>query len=514
MRRATMYFFFGCALFAQSRFEIADVHVSARVSNRYFRAGPVLGGRYELKSATMVDLIRTAYGVGRDKILGGPSWLDVERFDVSAKVPADSTAEMRRAMLQSLLADRFKLVLHKDSRPMPAYALIAGKSPRLKKADGAVEPGCILQSAGGYLTTQYFCRNMTMAAFAKGLRTMRGVSVGPNDVLDQTGLEGSWDFDVKWTSTENPEERITVFDAMEKQLGLKLAPRQVPMPVLVVDTVERNPTQNQPGVEAAFPALAMPTEFEVADIRPTDPDSRTRRFEVEPGGRLHVQGMPLRNLISRAFDTFNNDEVAGIPGWASRVRFDIVAKAPSTESAAAIRDRETIAPLLLALLVDRFKLSYHREDRLVSAYTLVAGKPKMKRADPASRTLCWSGDAPANAAPGSETLTCRNTTMAEFVEELLDLGPGLNWPVLDATGIDGGWDFTLTFNEEADTAEGAGHKREPGRAENHVPVAPDPNGAVSIFRAVEKQLGLKLEMHKRLMPVIVIDHLEQTPTDN
>ena len=124
------------------RFEIADVHVSAKTTNPFIRTGPARGGRYEVKTATMVDLIRIAYGFDPDKVLGGPNWLEMDRFDVVAKVPADSTAETQKLMLQSLLEDRFKLVAHKDTRPLPTYALTVGKKLQLKEADGSGETGC------------------------------------------------------------------------------------------------------------------------------------------------------------------------------------------------------------------------------------------------------------------------------------------------------------------------------------------------------------------------------------
>jgi uncharacterized protein (TIGR03435 family) len=160
----------------------------------------VRGGVYELKNATMVDLIRIAYGFDPDKVLGGPSWLEMDRFDVRAKVPAVSTPETHRLMLQSLLEDRFTLAVHKETKPLPTYALTAGKKPQLKEAEGTGESGCRPQTASGApsaggirimmngvpttislgpgMTIRYMCRNMTMAAFAAGLRGMMGASVG------------------------------------------------------------------------------------------------------------------------------------------------------------------------------------------------------------------------------------------------------------------------------------------------------------------------------------------------
>src|SRR5580658_10251457 len=117
----------GCLAFSQSpetapKFEIADVHVSAKTTNPYVRIGTVRGERYEVKLATMVDLIRIAYDFDPDKVLGGPTWLEMDRFDVLAKVPADSSPETLKPMLQTLLADRFKLVVHKDTKALPTYA--------------------------------------------------------------------------------------------------------------------------------------------------------------------------------------------------------------------------------------------------------------------------------------------------------------------------------------------------------------------------------------------------------
>lgn len=174
---------------------------------------------------------------------------------------------------------------------------------------------------------------------------------------------------------------------------------------------------------------------------------------------------------------------------------------------------DALAPMLRALLVDRFKMTYHSEERPMTAYSLVAAKPKMKKADPASRIFCKTGPAPAGAPPGSLTTTCQNATMALFAERLRNLYPGLNWPVLDATGIEGGWDFTLTFSRLPPNMNGPGRGGDAGPPDG-LPLASDPGGGYTIFEAIDKQLGLKLESQKRPMPVIVIDHLEQKPTDN
>src|ERR1041384_6487081 len=103
------------------QFPDADAHNSARTTQPIVRGPFYASGRYELRFATMLDMIRIAYAVDPERVSGGPTWLELDRFDVLAKAPENSNAETRRLMLQSLLADRFKLAIHNDSRPMPAW---------------------------------------------------------------------------------------------------------------------------------------------------------------------------------------------------------------------------------------------------------------------------------------------------------------------------------------------------------------------------------------------------------
>src|SRR5579884_2150456 len=122
---------------AAPAFDVADVHVSPRTPNPFFRTS-IHNGRYEIRYATMLDLIRTAYTVDPDKVYGGPSWLEFDRFDITAAVPPNTSEETRKQMLQQLLADRFKLVVHNDTKPVAGFVLSQGKGkPKLKEADPA-----------------------------------------------------------------------------------------------------------------------------------------------------------------------------------------------------------------------------------------------------------------------------------------------------------------------------------------------------------------------------------------
>ena len=117
-----------------------------------------------------------------------------------------------------------------------------------------------------------------------------------------------------------------------------------------------------------------------------------------------------------------------------------------------------------------------------------------------------------SGAARSAEMTCRNIAMAQFVEQLQMYGAGLTIQPLDSTGLEGGWDFTLSWNSRAGTNFGQARATD---AQPSAPAAaPDPDSGLTIFEAVEKQLGLKLEQRKRPVPVFVIDHLDEKPTDN
>jgi uncharacterized protein (TIGR03435 family) len=227
-----------------------------------------------------------------------------------------------------------------------------------------------------------------------------------------------------------------------------------------------------------------------------------------------------------------DEMIVGGPKWTETDRFDIIAKAPVPEninppaapapllapSGLPQLDIDTVWAMLRALLADRFKLKTHMEDRPVSAYTLTAVKPKLTKADPQNRTGCKEGPGPDGKDPRvanpilSRLVSCQNMTMAQFTEALPNLAGGyVHAAVLDSTGLDGAYDFTLNFSGAGQAQGGGGRSGDAQAAGGGA--ASDPNGALSLPDAVAKQLGLKLELQKRPLPVLVIDHVEK-PTDN
>ena len=501
-------------------FDIADVHISARSLNPGMRGGLVSGGRYELHTATMVDLVRVAYGVESANVVGGPAWLDTDRFDVIAKVSGTPTAETLQLMMQSLLADRFKLVVHKDTKALQGYALtFVKKVPQLKESKGDGDAGCSHSpgtegaAMGTLAYNTYTCHNMTMAALAQTLRMQAPGYVGGNLITDLTNLKGSWDFDIKWDALGRlaiaGSDGVSLFDSVAK-LGLKLELGSVPTPVIVVDRVNEKPTDNLPGVTKSLPVL--PKEFEVADIKPSAPGATDASGGIQPGGRITVRGMTLKQMMKLAWNIDDNDDetLLGGPKWLDVDRFDIVAKASAgVSNTGQPIDLDTLELMLRTLLIDRFKIVTHSDVQPVTVYALVAAKPKLTKADPSNRTGCKNTPVAGNTANSalSKSFTCLNVSTAQLADKLQGMAPGyVKHPVIDSTGMDGSWDFTLNFSNPLQLAS-VGRGGDAGQAA-------DPNGAISLFEALDRQLGLKLEQQKHPMPVVVIDHVEEKPSEN
>ena len=527
----------GPALAAQSteapRFDAADIHIRAHSNNPApFMSGGVLrAGRYDLRNATMLDLIATAYAVtDSDTILGGPNWLERDRFDIAAKAPNGTSPDTLKLMMQQLLAERFKLAIHKDMRPMSGFALTVGKGgkPKMKEAIGE-GGGCqgVPQAPQPNVVPLNIitCKGMTLELFAQQIRGMAGVYItGP--VTDLTGLKGYWDFDLKWTGRallpRAGSDGITFFDAVDQQLGLKLDQQRVSAPVLVVDSVNQKPMDNPSGVAASIP-VPPPMEFDVAEIKLSPPDAPTT-IRLLPGGRIDAQGVTMKMLMQVAWDITTDDLLSGAPKWFDETKYALVAKTSTAVSGPASNpnvDIDDLKAMLRALVTERFKLKAHYEDRPVTAYTLLVDKPRMAKADPAIRTGWKEGPAPDQKDQRNAILarmvTAKNMTMAQFAEDLQRMANGyIRVPVEDATHLDGAYDFTLTFTPIGllNGGPGGGRGGDASGAPGVAGAALDPSGGLSLFDAVNKQLGLKLEMRKRSMPVLVIEQIEEKPTDN
>ncbi len=219
-------------------------------------------GRFTATNIQLKNMMEySAYGIPQPRILGGPKWLDSEHFDIEAKMEsgaAERLAGLNRAqrraetqaMFQQLLADRFKLAVHWETRELPVYALVAAKSgPMLHESTN--KPGESGTSSGdGQLTA----KGMTLPEIAEALTQELARELG-RVVIDKTGMEGRYDIALKWTpdtgsdagggdrSASPSEVGPSIFTALKEQAGLRLEPAKAQVKVLVIDHVEM-PTEN------------------------------------------------------------------------------------------------------------------------------------------------------------------------------------------------------------------------------------------------------------------------------
>jgi uncharacterized protein (TIGR03435 family) len=502
-------------------FDVSSVQVSTR-PNPGMRGGILRGDRYEVRNATMVDLIRTAYDVQPERISGGPSWLEWNRWDIAARATEGTPPARLREMLRTLLAERFKLVVREDVATVTGMALKVNGSHKLRQSSST--GGCQGQGApdaNGIPLQTVTCRGESMADFVQLLpRGMAAYFPGGQQVVDETGLAGAWDFEFKVHPRavlgRAGADGISLDKALA-DLGLKLEPTEMKVPAIVVGSVTTDFTPNPPDVAQRLPPLPAPT-FEVAEVKPSPPGSDgPTRAQLQPTGQVTASNVPLNLMINLAWDLPNPDFIVG-PKWLPTNRYELIARvyANAGPNANVQQDEDIARKMLQALIVERFQMKYHMEDRPMPAYNIRADSPKMTRSDPAKRTRCFEGAPPGSAAAArgaqfGRQVTCENISMAQFGNWLPSIAGGYTRvPAIDMTGLEGGYDFTLNFSP---IGQVQGPRPDAG-ATSAGAVAVDPTGALSLLDAVRQQLGIRLEETKRPLPVLVIDSISEKPTDN
>ena len=203
-------------------------------------------GRVTMENVALRKIILNAYGIPDDRTyaLVGPDWLASDAFDVQATFPPETPLPVVREMLQSLLAERFQLTLHKETRQLPMYALVVAKGgPKIHPVDDG-------QSRTSGHPGRLEAAKISMQKLADLLGRMAG-----QQVTDATHLSGVFDFKLEWSPDEtarmSPDEAVaaaatgpSLYSALQEQLGLKLEGRKGPVEVLVVDQIEKMPTGN------------------------------------------------------------------------------------------------------------------------------------------------------------------------------------------------------------------------------------------------------------------------------
>jgi uncharacterized protein (TIGR03435 family) len=500
-------------------FDVAGIQASSR-QQPGMRGGVLRGNRYELRNASMVDLIRTAYNVQPERITGGPSWIEWNRFDIAALAPENTPPDRLREMLKTLLAERFKLVVREDQATVTALALRIKGTHKMKEVPAS--GGCQAQQApepNGVIATSVSCAGFSMTQLADQLRTANNPYLAPGQqVVDETGLTGFFEFHYKYTPrqllAQAGSDGVTLQAAFEK-LGLVLEPKDVKVPMIVVDTATADFTPNVADLATRLPPAPAP-QFEVAVLKPSPPEAQQPRAQLMPTGQVNISAGPLNRIIGLAWNLPSEQYLVG-PNWLETARFDVTARAFATPNPAnqAQLDEDLVRLMLRSLIIDRFQIKWHMEDRPMPAFTIVADDPKLTKADPTRRTRCFEGapaGSPAAAKPPQfpRLVTCQNVSMEQFGQLLPMIAGGYTRvAALDKSGLTGGYDFTLNFSP---IEQVLGPRPEPGGA--NAGGAIDPTGALSLQDAVRRQLGIRLEETKRPVPVLVIDSIDEKPLEN
>jgi uncharacterized protein (TIGR03435 family) len=239
---------------ASLKFEVASLKAS-QPGGRGGGIRPAPGGeRYIATNIPLRLLMMVAYRVKADQIAGGSGWMQTDLWDMNAKAERPSTVEELHVMLQNLLADRFKLKFHRETRELPVYALTVdkgGSKMQPHEAQSAGDPW-IEQSVEQVVRATMTAKFVPMDYFAWRLGQLLD-----RPVIDQTRLKGGYDFILKFTRDLPPgipeganlngapidTSGPNIFEALRQQLGLRLEAQKGPVEIMVVDHVEK-PVEN------------------------------------------------------------------------------------------------------------------------------------------------------------------------------------------------------------------------------------------------------------------------------
>jgi uncharacterized protein (TIGR03435 family) len=225
----------GALLANAATFEVASVKIDHTDSNSDRETSN--GGLMQMSNVTLRMLVRFAYRMPDPQIAGGPKWMDTLRFDILARADHAAEGPEMMDMLQPLLADRFQLHLHHETQTLSGYALTVAKSGIVATA-GDPKGHCGTNTMRGVINA----KACTMSGLA-----MRLASILQRPVADMTQDPRNYDFSLRWAQDEMQtgaaSDGVSLFAALQEQVGVKLAARKVPVDVLVIDRAEM-PSEN------------------------------------------------------------------------------------------------------------------------------------------------------------------------------------------------------------------------------------------------------------------------------
>jgi bla regulator protein BlaR1 len=485
-------------------------------------------GKFFSKNGSLQQVIRAAYAIEDDRIVGGPDWLTTEKYDVVAE-EAGASSDLNKlpvefsqqgVLLQAMLADRLKLAVHRETRPVSVYALVvAPGGPKLKEAkpgeaypngpkgpDGVSSPGIWFDH--GTLVGQGIGMDALQFHVSRELK---------HTVLNETGLSGKYDFRLQNppgatlgidNTSAPPESYEQALSAnLESQLGLKLESRTARMEVLVIDHVER-PTPNQAASAtpsfmpdgASFVSVSVKLDEKGTDSLRTGNGVIHQRMQLIPG-EFHGENNSLREMVRMAYG-IKDYQIFGAPDWLSTDLYDVDAKSQQ-DAIDGIKkmpeDQRKMASraMLQQLLADRFQLQSHFETKQLPAYSLVVIDPsKLHESSgscepPPAGPQTFAVDAPpCGQISGGKGSKIAISQVAKYLAGVTGRS------VEDKTNLTGRYDVHLMWEPQY-------------RTDRLPPLDRTEPANPSLLAAVQNQLGLKLVPEMAPLSLLVIDHVER-----
>jgi bla regulator protein BlaR1 len=500
------------------------------------------GGVFSASNVPLISYIYFAYdlsGAQFQLLLPHlPNWVIRDRFDIHARTSGNPTKNQMRLMVQTLLANRFKLQAHYETQQLPVLALVldrpgktgpqllahpsdascpdtsSGSKPASTLPNGLpADCGGIVglpSNASGRLRVG--ARNVPMGLLAATLPQVGNLD---RAVLDKTGLNGTLDFTFEWTpqhtalapTRENLPERLsepgsTFVEDLKEQLGLKLEPQNGPVEVFILDHAEKPAEVRTQNTTPALPALTS------VSITPNRLGSdRLPLIMFGPDG-FSFKNASLQEVIRLAYGV-EDDRIIGAPAWLASDKYDVEAKENSSDAddprkLSVDRRVSEQGRMLQEVLADRLKLVLHRETRDLGVLSLALAKggPKLQESKPGDTYPNGFKGPDGVARPGGMHFAGNNTLIAQGVPIAtlqVHLSSQLRRTILDETGLSGTYDFTLQLPDSI-----------PLGIDNP---APPQSYEPALSTTIEQQLGLKLEPRKASMEVLVIEHVER-PAEN
>lgn len=234
---------------AAQTFDVASIKPSAHPVGKDARGRINFEpNRLSAGNVSLLNLIVEAWHVQPFQVTAGPGWLDLDEFDLDARTASAPSKEQMRAMLQSLLTERFHLALHRNTKDMRVYALMVDKgTPKLHSATGELAPTTSPANFHGDMRqfANLISIQLSIPPIPSDDPTRPSIASGPPvPVIDKTGLEGNFDISVN-IRPELSSDMYTLWQrALREQLGLKLESTHAPVEVLIIDRIDRKPAEN------------------------------------------------------------------------------------------------------------------------------------------------------------------------------------------------------------------------------------------------------------------------------